>query len=100
MSTETQVADAPRWRMWMWPAATWLALLILLAATVASAYVPLGTFNLVINLVIAGLKAALVALFFMHLARSNALLRLAACAGLLWLAFMFALTFSDYLSRV
>ena len=79
--------------------AVWLALLLLLALTIGSAYIPLGAGNSVLNLAIAALKASLVLLFFMHLRRSSTLVRLTAASALLWLAFMFALTFADYLSR-
>ena len=44
-----------------------LALVLLTWATVAVTYVDLGKLNLVVALVIAGIKAFLVALFFMHL---------------------------------
>jgi cytochrome c oxidase subunit 4 len=81
------------------PVLVWVALCLLLATTVASAYVPLGLFNSVINLVIAALKAALIAVFFMNLSHSSALVRLAAAAGVFWLSFMFILAASDYLSR-
>jgi caa(3)-type oxidase subunit IV len=77
----------------------WLALLMLLAATVGSAYIPLGIYNSVINMTIAGIKVALVAVFFMKLKSSSPLLRFAAGAGIFWLIFMFALTGSDYLTR-
>lgn len=43
------------------------ALLILTVMTVAIRYVDLGTWNIVIALVIATIKASLVCLFFMHL---------------------------------
>jgi cytochrome c oxidase subunit 4 len=86
-------------RLWVKPSGVWLALLVLLAITVSSAYVPLGAFNGVINLGVAGIKAALVVIFFMHLNRSSALLRLAAAAGLFWLTFLFALSFGDYATR-
>jgi cytochrome c oxidase subunit IV len=42
-------------------------LLTLTAITVASSRVDLGAFNVVVVLAIAGLKASIVALFFMHL---------------------------------
>ena len=77
----------------------WAALLVLLAATVTSAYVPMGALNTVANLGIAAMKAALVAVFFMGLRRPDPLLRLAAAAALFWLAALFALTFSDVLTR-
>jgi cytochrome c oxidase subunit 4 len=43
------------------------ALVALTAATVITSRIDLGTFNVVLALAIAGLKATLVALFFMHL---------------------------------
>lgn len=86
-------------QLWKMPVAVWGALLILLAMTVSSAYLPLGSFNIAINLAIAAIKAGLIALFFMKLNRSGPLLRLASVAGLFWLALMFILTGSDYLSR-
>jgi hypothetical protein len=36
----------------------------------------------------------------MNLVRSSTLLRLGAVAGLFWLAFLFVLTSSDYLTRL
>jgi cytochrome c oxidase subunit 4 len=86
-------------QVWLVPLLVWIALCVLLAATVGSAFVPLGLFNSVINLVIAALKAGLIALFFMELRHSSMLLRLAAMAGLFWLVFMFTLTAVDYLMR-
>jgi cytochrome c oxidase subunit 4 len=47
------------------------ALLGLTALTVASSRLDLGSFNIVLALAIAGLKAALVAMFFMHLKYEN-----------------------------
>src|SRR3569623_3640227 len=73
--------------------------MLLLALSVGSAYVPLGPGYGAINYGVAVAKAALVLVFFMHLDRSRALIRLAALAGLFWLTFMFALSFGDYLTR-
>lgn len=86
-------------RLWRKPTLIWFALLVLLGLTVGSAYIPLGIFNGIINYSIAAAKAALVLVFFMHLDRSRALIRLAAMAGLLWLTFLFSLSFGDYLTR-
>ena len=77
----------------------WAALMALLALTWGLAYVPMGAFNTVASMGIGALKALLVATFFMHLKEAPPILRLAACAGLVWLAILFAFTFSDYLSR-
>jgi cytochrome c oxidase subunit 4 len=86
-------------QLWLGPSVVWLALLILLAITVGSAYVHLGPLNNVINFSIAAIKAALIAVVFMNLKGSSPLLRVAAVSGLLWLIFMFTLTAGDYLSR-
>lgn len=92
-------ADQSALQAWKLPALVWLALSALLAATVGSAYVPLGAFNTILNMGIAAAKVALILLFFMKLTSSSALIRLASMAGLFWLAFMFALTAGDYLTR-
>jgi cytochrome c oxidase subunit 4 len=86
-------------QLWIVPGAVWIALGLLLAATVTSAYIPLGIFNSVINYAIAAAKAALILLFFMKLKSSSPLVRLASMAGLFWLLFLFALTAADYLTR-
>lgn len=77
----------------------WLALVALVGATLLLAYVPLGRFNPAVALGIAALKGSLIALFFMNLRRPDPLLRLAGAASLLWICFMFALTFADALTR-
>ncbi len=96
-STQSRRQEALQ--LWKLPVAIWAALLILLAITVGSAYIPLGTFNIAINLAVACIKATLIALFFMKLSRSSSLLRLAAVAGLFWFILMFLLTGGDYLTR-
>lgn len=86
-------------RLWFLPGMVWLALALLLAATVITAFIPLGAFNTIINMAIAAAKAALILVFFMKLRSSSALVRLASLAGLFWLVFMFALTAGDYVTR-
>lgn len=77
----------------------WLALMVLLALTTGSSFLPLGTANVVVNFTIAAIKAALVLVFFMHVRRGEVAVRIAATAGLLWLGFLFALSFVDILAR-
>lgn len=81
------------------PALVWLILLSLLAASCWSAFLPLGSYNAALNLVLAAVMLFLLATFLMNLAQASALLRLVASAGLLWVVFLFVLTFADYLSR-
>jgi cytochrome c oxidase subunit 4 len=76
-----------------------LALLALTALTVAVSRIDLGPMNTVAALAIAGLKATLVGLYFMHLRWSDRLVRTAALAGIFWLIILVTITLSDYLSR-
>ena len=87
------------WWLWQAPALVWLVLLILFGASFASAYLPLGTGNIAVNLMIAAIMIVVLVTFLMDLKGATALIRAVAAAGLLWLILMFSLTFSDYLSR-
>jgi cytochrome c oxidase subunit 4 len=78
---------------------TWACLCVLLAMTCALAYVPLGRGNLPVSLVIAAIKGTLVGAVFMHLSEHNALNRLAACVGPIWVFIMFVLLGADYFTR-
>jgi cytochrome c oxidase subunit 4 len=78
---------------------TWIALMALLATTAGCALLRLGWLNTAISLAIALAKALLVAVVFMRLKRSPALLRLAAVAGAVMLALLFGLSLTDYTTR-
>lgn len=81
-------------------AAVFAALLVLTALTTAVAWVDLGgEFNVVVALAIAGAKASLVALYFMHLRHGSRLSWVFAGAGFFWLMILIALTLSDTLTR-
>lgn len=77
----------------------WAALVGLLLLTTVLAYVPMGRLNLPVSLGLAAAKALLIGLFYMNLRRPDPLLRLAGAASLLWISFLFALTFADLLTR-
>jgi len=62
------------------------ALLALTAVTVASSRLDLGPFNVVLALAIAGLKASLVAMFFMHLKYESRFQAVVFVAGLFFVA--------------
>jgi len=87
------------WQICRKPVLTWAALCALLATTCALAYVPMGRANLPISLVIAAIKGALVGAIFMRLSEKNALNRLAAGVGPLWIFILFLLMGSDYFTR-
>jgi cytochrome c oxidase subunit 4 len=73
--------------------------MLLLAATTAIAFAPLGSLNLGISLGIAIAKALIVLLFFMELRGSSSLVRTAAAAGFFWLLIMLVMTGADYSHR-
>ena len=75
------------------------ALMALTFLTVAVAKVDLGRANVIVALAIAGVKASLVVLWFMHVKHNTPLIKLTVGVGFLWLVFMFVITFSDYVSR-
>jgi cytochrome c oxidase subunit IV len=79
--------------------AIYAALLLLLLATVAANTLPLGSFSLLVALLIAIAKALLVLYFFMHLRLATKVTWLFAACGFIWLAMLFTMTFSDYLTR-
>jgi cytochrome c oxidase subunit IV len=76
-----------------------VALLLLLACTVAVAVIEHPIFGLGVALTIAGTKAALIMLFFMHLRWDKPTTRLAAIAGFMWLAILIGLSLSDLFTR-
>jgi len=78
----------------------YIGLLILLGSTVGAAYLPLGPFHLVAAVGIATVKAILVVLFFMHVRNSRPRTHMLLLGGLLILAILIGLTWTDYLTRV
>jgi len=76
-----------------------IALTALLGLTIFLAYIPLGGMNLVVSLIIAAAKVAIIVVIFMELPKGTAVKQLAAGVGAFWLLFLFLLAFADYLSR-
>jgi cytochrome c oxidase subunit IV len=78
---------------------TGVALLGLLALTIATSYLNLGMLNPIITASISVVSSALIILFYMHVRRSKPLLWVFVGAGFFWLGIMFVLAFSDFLTR-
>ncbi len=77
----------------------WLALMVLLALTIGSAYLPLGWAHTPVNLAITATQAALVMLFSMHLRTAHPLLKVIATIGFVGIAILIALSLFDVLTR-
>ena len=92
--------SAQAYAIWRKNGLVWLALLVLLGLTFFAAHLALGVFNVVVGLVIAGIKVSLVVVIFMGLGRSDSLIRLAAATGIFWLAILFALTLTDVIASL
>jgi cytochrome c oxidase subunit 4 len=73
----------------------WVALLILLGITIAAAKVYFFKYSVLINLLIASIKAVLVLMFFMHLKYEGWFLKGLLLVTLSALTLIIALTFSD-----
>lgn len=80
-------------------AVAWAALLALMLASLASAYVPLGAWNLVIGLAIAGVKCAVVLGVFMRLGAGPTMIRFACAVAVLMLALLGGLSALDAATR-
>ncbi len=77
----------------------WLALMVLVALTVASAYVKLGSFNLVASLIISAAKTGLVMTLYMELRREHGTTVVFAITGFFWLLLMIAPMVADIATR-
>ncbi len=75
------------------------ALLLLTATTTSVAFVDLGPFNNFAALGIAGVKAALVVLYFMHVRYGTRITPLVLAASAFWLLLLIGLSLADYATR-
>lgn len=78
---------------------TYVALLVLLVISVGLRLFHLGIVESVLLLVIAGIEAVAVLLFFMRVQASGKLIWLFASGGFLWLGILLVFVISDYMSR-
>ena len=76
-----------------------ISLLLLLALNTALAFVPLGHWNWLVQIVVAFAMAGLILLFFMKVRSSEPLIWLTSAAGFTWLSLMILLVILDYISR-
>lgn len=74
---------------------TWLCLMVLTIVTVAVTYVDLGSANIWVALMIASVKASIVALYFMHLRYGHPFHALALGAAVLFVALFIGITILD-----
>lgn len=80
--------------------ATFLTLLGLTALTTLLGFLDMGSLNTPIAIGLAGVKACLIAGFFMHGLYESKTVRIAMIAGIIWFLIMISLTLIDYSSRL
>jgi len=61
--------------LWFGPLLAWVGVMVLFATNLASSYVPLGRANVVINLLIAAVMAAMLFIVLMDVRNAKALVR-------------------------
>jgi cytochrome c oxidase subunit IV len=76
-----------------------VALIALTVLTIVLASVELGPWHTPVGLLIAAVKATLVALFFMHVLYAGRLTWMLLGVGLFWLLILIGLTMTDYVAR-
>lgn len=74
-------------------------LIILLVVTTGASFIRLGQIGAWIGVSIAVAQMLVVALVFMNLRRSPAVVRLAAATAIIWLSFYILLVMADFVSR-
>jgi cytochrome c oxidase subunit 4 len=77
----------------------WAALLVLTVVTVAVSYQHFGSFNIIVAMAVATLKATLVTLFFMHLKYDEHFNVIVFVTSLTFLGVFFILTMADTAER-
>jgi cytochrome c oxidase subunit IV len=78
----------------------WITLLLCTFITYKAAFIELGRFNAAVALIIATIKALLVALFFMHIKGAHEkLLKLVVISTVFFLFILLALSMADYGTR-
>ena len=77
----------------------WLAILVGVIVTIGVSFAGLGDKAIYVHMLIAAVQVSLVAYYWMHLQRADALTWLTALSGIFIMMILFALPLGDYLTR-
>jgi cytochrome c oxidase subunit 4 len=77
----------------------WGGLLGLTLANSLIALIDLGQFSLIVPLIVAAMKAGLIAAVFMHAVYEMRLVRVIVAGGVVWFLILLSLTLGDYITR-
>jgi cytochrome c oxidase subunit 4 len=78
---------------------TFLSLLGLTLLTTLLGFIDMGPFSTVVAILLAAVKASLIAAFFMHALYESRLVRVVLAGGVIWFLILITITATDYLSR-
>jgi cytochrome c oxidase subunit IV len=79
--------------------AVWLSLLVLTGVTVSATALHLGAIQVLVAMLIASVKASIVVLYFMNIAKEPLIFRVMLGVAIATLAVIIGLTFVDYYFR-
>ncbi len=96
LTTETHELHGSGYKVYF---LVWSALVVLTVVTVYVSYIDFGIFNIVLAMVIASIKATIVALYFMHLKFEDSLTWVFALYPLCLLFLLIAMTMIDTFTR-
>lgn len=96
LSTETHEHHESGYKVYF---LVWSALVVLTVTTVYVSYINFGIFNIVIAMVIASIKASIVALYFMHLKFEDSITWVFALYPLSLLFLLIAMNIIDTFTR-
>lgn len=77
----------------------WLAMLVMAAASISTAFLGMGKWAPIAEFAIAAVQVAILFIFFMRLKGPPSLKWVFAAAGFFWLLFLYGLSSTDYASR-
>lgn len=78
---------------------TFAALIGLTILTTGLGFLDLGSLNTAVAILLAAVKASLIAAFFMHGLHETKLIRMVMSAGVIWFLIMISLSSVDFMSR-
>ncbi|MBV8832780.1 MAG: hypothetical protein JO108_26560 [Acidobacteriaceae bacterium] len=78
---------------------TFISLMVLALATSLIGMVDLGPLSMPTAVIIASMKAILIAAFFMNALYSSKVIQVILSAGVIWVLIMITLTLGDYMTR-
>lgn len=99
MANDKGSEQSKAWALWRRNLPIWALLVVLIAVNCGLAFVPLGPLDFPIQLSVAAIQVACIAIFSMGLRHSNVLIRCTLLYSGIFVLVMFLLTSADVVTR-